>query len=108
MSMSKTSGSENARHRSWISNGLRMALSPVLAAALTPLASGAPRPSSPSAAPSGTAVPSGWLEQAQSDLQEREYDVSWQAVPGAEGIAPSWQAPNRAQGFRTHFTPEGI
>jgi len=54
------------------------------------------------------AVPGGWLKQVQGEVQKHEYDLSWQAAPVVNGIEASWHAPNRAQGFRTYFTAEGI
>ncbi len=46
------------------------------------------------------AFPAPWLEQAQQSLQQREYRAS--------ATAHGLQAPNRAQGFRTHFSAEGV
>jgi FG-GAP repeat protein/VCBS repeat protein len=74
-----------------------------------PLAGGAVADAAPAPALHSTAAtPKGWAEQVQKDLREREYDVTWQAKPVVEGVGASWHAPNRAQGFRTYFTPEGI
>jgi hypothetical protein len=55
-----------------------------------------------------SSAPTGWIDQVQRDLKEREYELTWQAEPAVEGIEPSWHAPNRSQGFRTYFTSEGI
>jgi FG-GAP repeat protein len=66
----------------------------------------APDPTSNPAAP--TANPSGWQQQVQQDLAAKEYDVSWQANAVVDEVGPAWHAPNRAQGFRTYFTPEGM
>ena len=64
---------------------------------------------SPASAGSAAAtVPSSWADQVRQDVEAREYEMSWQAHPATEGIEPSWHAPNRAQGFRTYFTSEGI
>jgi FG-GAP repeat protein len=54
------------------------------------------------------AAPIGWLSQVQADLRAGEYDLTWQSAPVVSDIEPSWQAPNRRQGFRTYFTPAGI
>jgi SdrD B-like protein/FG-GAP repeat protein/VCBS repeat protein len=57
---------------------------------------------------SSAPAPSGWMAQVQQDLAKREYDLSWQETPSVQGLEASWQAPNRAQGFRTYFVAEGI
>jgi hypothetical protein len=57
---------------------------------------------------SGAGAPAGWMAQVQQDLAAREYEISWQSSTAVEGIEAAWQAPNRAHGFRTYFTPEGI
>jgi len=54
------------------------------------------------------ATSSGWTAQLQQDLAEREYEITWQSSTPIHGVDASWQAPNRAQGFRTYFTPDGI
>lgn len=49
-----------------------------------------------------------WAAQVTSAIERREYDLGWverTALPGGMG---SWQAPNRAQGFRTYFAPRGV
>src|SRR5262245_31235012 len=51
---------------------------------------------------------SAWQAQVNRDLAAREYDITWQNEPVIPGLEPSWHAPNRAHGFRTYFTPEGI
>ncbi len=58
----------------------------------------------------------GWAGAAPSDreasvlaaIQAREYDLSWQAETPLAGHRGAWQAPNRAQNFRTYFTDAGI
>ena len=56
-------------------------------------------------------VPAGWWAAVQQDIRQSEYEITWQestrplAVPD---VAAAYQAPNRAQGLRTYFTPEGI
>jgi hypothetical protein len=42
------------------------------------------------------------------DLAAREYWISWQDQTQLDEIAAAWQAPNRAQGFRTYFTADGF
>jgi hypothetical protein len=57
---------------------------------------------------SSAGAPAGWMAQVQKDLAMREYEISWQSSPAVPGIEASWHAPNRAHGFRTYFTAEGI
>jgi len=73
-------------------------------AAPTPASS----PAASSASPAAGAAPAGWLDSAQHDLEQREYELSWQASPVVDDVEASWHAPNRSQGFRTYFTSEGI
>src|SRR5262245_38558255 len=54
-----------------------------------------------------TAASGSWLDRIQQNLQEREYELSWQDNPAAPAIPRSWHAPNRAHGFRTYFTEDG-
>src|SRR5262245_45621529 len=65
-------------------------------------------PAASSASPAAGAAPAGWLDSAQHDLEQREYELSWQASPVVDDIEASWHAPNRSQGFRTYFTSQGI
>ncbi len=60
------------------------------------------------ASPAAGAAPSGWRDSVQHDLEQREYELSWQASPVVDDVGASWHAPNRSQGFRTYFTSEGI
>jgi hypothetical protein len=61
-------------------------------------------PSTSAKLPAGATA--GWWETVQRNLTEAEYVPSWVAPSGAQ---PSgWQAPNRANGFRTWFSPDGI
>lgn len=64
----------------------------------------------PVAAPAAMqpAVTSGaWWADVHADLVRREYDaVAMESAVTAE--ATTWQAPNRAQNFRTYFTRTGI
>ena len=57
--------------------------------------SAAPRPSAPGASDT-------WWSEIERGIAEAEYQITWQVH------ATSWQAPNRAQGFRTYFTDAGI
>src|SRR5262245_36589310 len=61
-----------------------------------------PKPSSSSANPPG------WIEQVEESLAAQEYEISWQKAPASLSVPESWQAPNRSQGFRTWFMPDGI
>jgi hypothetical protein len=66
----------------------------------------------PDAGPSPAALPAGtstdWWAQAQRQVADAEYEVTWQERPQVAGLAPSWHAPNRAHGFRTYFTEGGL
>src|SRR6266849_709357 len=64
-------------------------------------------------------APAGWLSGVQAGIAASEYEISWQEAPAAlpgrsantvESAAPraGWQAPNRAQNLRMHFTEAGI
>jgi hypothetical protein len=70
----------------------------------------APGPAAPAGGVGHTAgdAQADWLGRTQRDLAAREYEVAWQPAPTIEGVEASWHAPNRAQGFRTYFTAEGI
>ncbi len=60
-------------------------------------------------------VSTDWWTIAQENIRQSEYYVTWQdhtylsdvPAPPAELRAGDYQAPNRAQGLRTYFTPEG-
>ena len=56
-----------------------------------------------------------WWNEARAALLDAEYRVSWREAPSAAEDAPGegplaegWQAPNRANGFRTWFGESGI
>jgi uncharacterized repeat protein (TIGR01451 family) len=53
-------------------------------------------------------VPSDWWSSVQQDIADSEYEISWQESTIPADLGAAWQAPNRAQGFRTYFTEEGI
>jgi hypothetical protein len=44
----------------------------------------------------------------QEDLRRREYHVAWQETPLFPGAPAGYQAPNRAQGLRVGFYPDGV
>ena len=48
-----------------------------------------------------------WLPRALDAVARGEYAPSWQPAPG-NGLAPGWQAPNRAQGLRFGFAAQGL
>jgi len=56
----------------------------------------------------GTSPASDWLSAAQRRAAADEYNVTWESRTALPDAAASWQAPNRAHGFRTHFTGAGI
>lgn len=49
------------------------------------------------ASPEVGAASAGWLDSAQRDLKQREYELSWQASPVVNDVEASWHAPNRQQ-----------
>ncbi len=53
-------------------------------------------------------VSSDWWAQTQKDIQQSEYDVTWQEQTYLPDVAAAYQAPNRAHNLRTYFTPAGI
>ena len=55
--------------------------------------------SSPSTLPEGASQD--WWSRAQRRIAGSEYEMTWQERPILAALAPSWHAPNRAQGFRT-------
>jgi len=60
----------------------------------------------------GPALPAGvqqsWWSQVQANIQQEEYGITWQDETVLPDVRGAWQAPNRAQGFRTYFTEDGI
>ena len=55
-------------------------------------------------------VSDNWLSTVKEDIGTQEYEVTLKEnvnVPGLEGVHSVYQAPNRAQNFRTYFTEEG-
>ncbi|MCA9919422.1 MAG: FG-GAP repeat protein, partial [Anaerolineales bacterium] len=61
--------------------------------------------SSPS---SGAPATSDWLQTVQTEIQQAEYQISWQDNPTTGAADAAYQAPNRAQNFRTYFLEDGI
>jgi len=53
-------------------------------------------------------VQPGWWAAVQKDIVAAEYRVTWQDSTGLADLPAAWQAPNRAHGFQTYFTEEGI
>jgi hypothetical protein len=53
-------------------------------------------------------VPSSEVSLAEQRLADSEYEITWQSRTLLAGVEAAWQAPNRAHGFRTYFTAEGI
>jgi len=52
-------------------------------------------------------VSGNWWTKVQKDIEESEYNITWQEKPAIEGLGECWQAPNRANNLRTYFTPSG-
>jgi hypothetical protein len=57
---------------------------------------------------SDPALPSALGAVVRGALLEERYDVVWQAGTPLPDVAGAWQAPNRAQGYRTFFTERGL
>ena len=70
-----------------------------------------PKPAAP-AVQGGQALPSGvpadWWSTVKANIEKEDYNITWQDSPGRPDVPSAWQAPNRAQGFQTYFTEEGI
>ena len=49
-----------------------------------------------------------WWETVQKNIRSSEYQASKRKAASLSSISEAWQAPNRANGFRTYFIPEGI
>ncbi len=60
----------------------------------------------------GTSLPAGvtadWWAQAQREIRDSEYFVTWQDATVLLDLPAAWQAPNRAHNFRSYFTERGI
>ena len=87
--------------------GFGMATSALLAAFLvTPVtAAGRGRSGAPDVPPRADGS---WMAEVQRNIEAQEYEVTWQDRTVLPGLDRVWQAPNRAQGFRTYFTEAGI
>ena len=63
-------------------------------------------------APADPALPEGaspdWWSAVQEQIRASEYDVTWQESTSLPDVPAAYQAPNRAQGLRTYFAPEGL
>ncbi|MCA9920233.1 MAG: FG-GAP repeat protein, partial [Anaerolineales bacterium] len=57
---------------------------------------------------SDTSTASDWLQTVQAEIQQAEYQISWQENLTAVAAGAAYQAPNRAQNFRTYFLEDGI
>jgi hypothetical protein len=53
-------------------------------------------------------VEPGWMRTVQQNIQREEYFITWQDATPLQELKSAYQAPNRAQGFRTYFTEDGI
>lgn len=51
---------------------------------------------------------SAWLQTVQKDIRQTEYHVTRQDSPAAGETSAAYQAPNRAQNFRTYFLEDSI
>jgi len=58
------------------------------------------------------ALPSGvsadWWSTVKANIEKEEYNITWQDSTPLADVPSAYQAPNRAQGFQTYFTEEGI
>jgi hypothetical protein len=83
-----------------------------LAATAPALTLGLELPASSPQAAADAALPAGtrsdWLAGVQADIQRSEYQITWQPLTPLADLPAAYQAPNRAQGFRTYFAPEGL
>ncbi|MCX7829777.1 MAG: hypothetical protein N2445_01770, partial [Acidobacteria bacterium] len=49
-----------------------------------------------------------WFSEVQKNIEKEEYNITYQEGVKSLDCGSFYQAPNRAQGFRTYFTEEGI
>ncbi len=49
-----------------------------------------------------------WLASVQDNIRKSEYNISRQPADPIEGAEAEYQAPNRAQGFRSYFSGKGV
>ncbi|HSN77022.1 MAG TPA: integrin alpha, partial [Anaerolineae bacterium] len=52
-------------------------------------------------------VPMDWWAAVQEEIRQSEYDITWQEGTYLPDLPAAYQAPNRAQGLRTYFGPDG-
>jgi RHS repeat-associated protein len=64
-------------------------------------------PSGAAASPAGAASEE-WASLAGEQLEEAEYEITWQSQTVLKEARAAWQAPNRAQRFRTFFLESGV
>jgi hypothetical protein len=48
-----------------------------------------------------------WWTAVQEEIARSEYEVTWQESTYLPDLPATYQAPNRAQGLRTYFAPDG-
>jgi hypothetical protein len=53
-------------------------------------------------------IPADWLSAVKQNIAASEYHVTWQDHTPLGDLPRAYQAPNRAQNFRTYFTPAGF
>ncbi|MFQ5720366.1 MAG: hypothetical protein ACE5IK_12530 [Acidobacteriota bacterium] len=67
------------------------------------------RPAPPAAARATAGQPdrlsADWWRRARREITASEYQSTWQSQTRFDDLKAAWQAPDRAQGFRTYFTP---
>jgi len=67
---------------------------------------------SPNQGPDTAAIPAGtpdnWWATAQEGIRQSEYNITWQEPTCLFDLPAAYQAPNRAQGIRAYFTPQGL
>ncbi|MBN1666670.1 MAG: FG-GAP repeat protein, partial [Anaerolineales bacterium] len=61
-----------------------------------------------SAASNQPGIPGDWLVQAQENIRQSEYNLSWTDQPLIPGAPAGYQAPNRAQDLRFYFQTGGL
>ncbi len=77
-------------------------------AAVVALVAPAAFPGSVAHAPAGSLPGDDWWSRAAAAAASEEYAVTWQNDTALGDPGGAWQAPNRAQGFRTVFSARGI
>ena len=77
-------------------------------AAVVALVAPAAFPGSAAQPPAGSPPGDDWWSRAAAAIASEEYAVTWQDDTALDEPGGAWQAPNRAQGFRTAFSARGI